>query len=523
MTRELASSAKTLGTRLVLLSLLSAIGLLSRWGDSALAGDEFQDLVKLVPRSANSIVLLNMEKAKNSPLGLKEDWSARIEQAFEDGLMRVPPQATRFVLASEIDFEFMEPLWEAAAIELAEDLSISQIAKLRSGTRDTIEGLPAIIRPNDTCIIRLAPRMVGSMAPANRQAMVRWIREVRKPSPAPLSPYLQRAAVYSDETGSDIIMALDLDGVMSFERVGKYLKAHQKEMNEWKADPVKTAQLLSNTQGVRIGVRISEGQSSKIVVDLGADATELASFAKPLLLQVLADKGALIEDFQTWTVRAKGSEISLTGPLSASGRRRLLSVLESPAQEDVAVTPPNVSPGELAAISAKKSRDYFRAVVGMANDLKQDMRNAKNVASTYLFFEKYAKRIERMPILGVDEELLSYSAFVSSTLRQATGSVKTMGIQSGVRQTQIIASSAGYRDVGYSYGRYGVYGGYGGYGVTTIHDPVAEARGIFAERRVVRAEEKATAATDVQTLRQNLIAATADIRRKMTQKFQIEF
>ena len=37
------------------------------------------------------------------------------------------------------------------------------------------------------------------------------------------------------------------------------------------------------------------------------------------------------------------------------------------------------------------------------------------------------------------------------------------------------------------------------------------------------AEEKGIMATDVQKLRQDLIAATADIRRKMTQKYQIEF
>ena len=131
-------------------------------------------------------------------------------------------------------------------------------------------------------------------------------------------------------------MALDLDGVMSFERVGKYLKAHQKELDEWQADlrPNDERKLLSNIQGIRIGVRIGEKQSSKIAVDLPTDASPVASFAKPLLLQVLADKGALIEDFQSWTVQTKGSEISLAGTLSASGRRRLMSVVDSPVSEN---------------------------------------------------------------------------------------------------------------------------------------------------------------------------------------------
>jgi len=211
--------------------------------------------------------------------------------------------------------------------------------------------------------------------------------------------------------------------------------------------------------------------------------------------------------------------------LTTSGLQRVLTVIESPvssestAQESTA----KPSPGELAASRAKASLDHFHAVTGMADDLKKDMYNSKNLASTQLWFDKYAKRIERLPSLNVDEDLLKYSGFVASALRQATGSVKTMGIQSGVRQSQITSSSAGYGTVGYSAGRYGMYGGYGASGVATTYDPRAEARGIAAERRVVRAEEKAAMATDVQGLRAQIIAATTDIRRKMTQKYQVEF
>ena len=235
MTRQMASSARLPSKMSVPLCLLTAFALLAVWGRPGLAADEFQQLVNQIPRSANAVVLLNMEKAKNSPLGLKEDWKAKVESAFAAGLVRVPPQATRFVLASQIDFEFMEPLWEAAVMDLDEDLSIDRLAKTRRGTLDTIEGLPALAWPNDTYLVQLGPKTLGAMAPANRQAVVRWIREMRKPSPPPLSPYLQKAAVYSDEAGSEIIMALDLDGVMSFERVGKYLKSHRSSWTSGKA------------------------------------------------------------------------------------------------------------------------------------------------------------------------------------------------------------------------------------------------------------------------------------------------
>jgi hypothetical protein len=523
MKPQLASSARLPAKVPVALCRLAAFAWLAVWGRSGLAADEFQGLVNRIPRSANAVVLLNLEKAKNSPLGQKEDWKAKIDSAFAAGAARVPPQAARFVMASQIDFEFMEPLWEAAVMDLDKEIPLGPLAKARGGTLETIEGLPALSLPNDTYLVQFGPKTLGAMAPGNRQAVVRWIREVRKPSPPPLSPYLQKAAAYSDKTGSEIIMALDFDGVMSFERVAKYLKSHQKDLDEWQAkdkmpESLKdVAQVLSNVEGIRIGVRVGEQQSSKIVVDLHTDASLVSSFAKPLLLQALSDKGALIDDFQSWTVQTKGSEISLAGMLSASGRRRLLSVVGSPVSENSLAKAPNVSPGDRPAMEAKKSREYFRTIAGMADDLKQDMRSAKNLASTHLFFDKYAKRIERMPILGVDEDLLNYSAFVANTLRQVTGSVKTMGIQSSARQSQITGSDVSAGDYGYGGYRYGAYGAYG------QRAQMAEIKGVGQERRAVRAEEKGIMATDVQKLRQDLIAATTDIRRKMMQKYQIEF
>jgi hypothetical protein len=91
-----------------------------------------------------------------------------------------------------------------------------------------------------------------------------------------------------------------------------------------------------------------------------------------------------------------------------------------------------------------------------------------------------------------------------------------MGIQSGVRQAQIVSAGAGDA----SYGRYGMYGGYA---AVNSYDRTSDARAAESERRVVRAEEKADAATNIQQLRAGIVSATADIRRKMTQKYQVEF
>ena len=258
-------------------------------------------------------------------------------------------------------------------------------------------------------------------------------------------------------------MALDLEGVASFERVGKYVKAHEQDLKKWQGDEIaplgltEVTRALSGVEGARLGLRVGDQLSGKLVVDFRGDAAPLAPIAKPLLIQILADSGALINDFQAWTVETKGSEISMAGALSASGLRRLMSVVDSPADAAEAPVEKVLSPGEIEAAKGKKSRDYFRTIVGMADDVKGDLKSAKNLASTQLFFDKYAKRIERMPILGIDEELVNYGAYVAKLLRNATGSVKKMGIQSGVREASIISSDAGYGYAGYSYGRYGAW------------------------------------------------------------------
>ena len=352
------------------------------------------------------------------------------------------------------------------------------------------------------------------MGPANRQAVVRWIRDVRKPSPPPLSPYLQKAAVYSDKAGSEIIMAIDLDGVFSYQRISKYLKSKESRLKEWEADLDQLAKLLDTVQGVRIGVRIGEEPSGMDRHRLDGDASIAEPYAKQLILQIMSDRGGAINDVYSWTAKAKGNEISLAGKLSKTGLRRLMSVIDSPATDTG--NDAEVSPGEEQATMAKASLKHYRAVAGIFDNLKSDMKDIKTVSSTAVWFDRYAKRIEKMPVLNVDEELLQYSAFVAHQFRQASLAVKTMGIQSGVRQAQI-TSSGGNGTVAITptadtataltepYGGRDIYG-------------TGEVKAVGAERRVVRAEEKSIAATDVQQIRQTIIAATADIRRKMTQE-----
>ncbi len=485
---------------------------------------QFRELLTRLPGGANAVALVNVEKALDSPYGVAQGWKENVQKAFDAGLVRVPPQTTQFALAAQIDLEFMEPIWEAGVVNVSETIPLATIAEKRSGTLDSIENLPTLVLPNDTYVVQFGPKTLGGMAPANRQAVLRWIRDLRTRSEAALSPYLQRAAEYSDDAGTEVIIAIDLEGVFYPASVHDYLKSKEL-LDQSNVDREELARLLAGVQGVRMGIRIGERPFGKVVVDFAEDVSVTAPFAKPLLLEILADVGATVGALAEWKPAVQGTTISLEGYLSPDGMRRVMSVVESsaPAGTEAREAEETVSPGDLAAIKAQKSLEHFRAVTGMFDDLKKDMKDLKTLSSAQLWFDKYARKIERLPILNVDDELLEYSAYVAQQLRNATGAVKTMGIRGGVRQAQI---TSGDGTVGYGYGggyRFGRYGGYGGYGGYSVYSPYMEARSIGSQRRVVRSQERATMAAKVQTIREEVIAATTDMRRKMTQRYQIEF
>lgn len=485
----------------------------------------FEELVNLMPRSANAVILLNLEKAKQSPLGVREGWDKKIENAFASGITRVPPQATRFVLAADIDFEFLEPVWEAAVMDADIDVSMKQIATRRGGTLDTIEGLSAVDLPDDTYVVQFGPRTLAAFGPGKRQTIIRWIRAVWGTDTQPVSAYLAKLASYSDVAGSEIIMGLDLEGVFSAERVEAYLKERPELLDEWKMDVPTLSKLLSSVQGVRLGVRIGETMSAKMVVDVLGDASATGPYAKPLILQILADRGVAIDDLEEWQFSAKDGEIALGGTLSATGLRRIMSLIDSPVTPETTTPAPATAANanDQTSIEAQATLAHFQAINAMVNDLKQDKKGARSVSVYSTYFDKYARKIERLSVLNVDPEMLEYSAFVASQLRDASSVIRNMGISSAVRERNVQSAGTGYyTGVAGGY-RYGAYGGYG-YGTNyTLYSPRADARGTLQERGRIRTEERGMAAANVQQLRDAIIDATADIRRKMAQKYQMDF
>jgi hypothetical protein len=202
----------------------------------------------------------------------------------------------------------------------------------------------------------------------------------------------------------------------------------------------------------------------------------------------------------------------MQGPLSQDAMRRVFSVIELPTakfsmlpaeeQEDGAT-----SEAENESLLRESSLTYFTSITVLLKDLKRELQGNKAVSS---ILERYAGKIDRMPILHVDDDLLDYGSGVAQTLRGIALSRRQGGIQSG-------AATAGMGGGGYSNYDYG-YGYFGNQG-----DRYSGARRSAADRASIKAQSMA-ASNQARVEGSKAIAdATAEIRRQMTQKYGVEF
>jgi hypothetical protein len=152
---------------------------------------------------------------------------------------------------------------------------------------------------------------------------------------------------------------------------------------------------------------------------------------------------------------------------------------------------------------AAKSQMYFKTVVSMLDDLrgdrkKQDPRGGMDA----VWMDKYATKIDRLPMLNVDEELLTWGSNTAQTLRVMATERRGRGLSAG-------ASKSGLRTGVSSDGYYGI-------NVTTAAATQADANQIDVTQGNIATAKRVEGWRLIDN-------ATADIRKKETQRYRVEF
>ena len=502
---------------------LQILSLISCFLISNRAAAQFQQLAKRVPGSANALVMFDVGKIQASPIAIQKQWQGAHTKAFVDGLVTMPPDTERFVLASQLDYEFMRSIWDVALLDLKQPRLLPDVARKLGGQLDDVGGVEGVALPSDAYVVRFNDKSYGAMAPANRQNVGRWIRETQENSQPQLSSYLTAAIGYVDQVGTPVIIAFDLQDVLTPASITQRLQ-DSATLKGQKVDLASVANSLKGIRGLTLGVTFNKEVYGKIKIDFEGDVSALGSVAKPLLLEVLANHGATIEDFETWTSEVKGNQLTLGGNLSDSGMRRLFSLVDAPLSFVHATA--ESSDQNQAVSAAEASQQYFHSIASLLDDLQDKKGTATHLNMYGVWFEKYAVKVSQLPMLNVDPELLNYGAYIESQLRNASLSVKAKGMRTRARTVNANANQYNTDGTGYRYGRYGDYGAVQ-YGLYNSGNPGAILNNDLRQQQSaatqIQTQETVNMAATATTIMADVKAATSSIRRTMTQKFQIEF
>lgn len=502
-------------------------------GGSPFASAQFSELIGRVPKDANTAIFIDTDKIFKSPVAAEGRWRQRHEAAFRAGVSAISTRATQVVLSARMDLEFGRSVWELSLARFPDGAQIGDVAGRFGGTIDMVEGKSAARLPGDLFVVQLTDRVLAAHTPANRQDVGRWLRSTDIADPSQrYSDYLGRAYRYATEVGTPLIMAIDLNQAASETQWAAGLGRFE----SWKGSEEETlaaAKLLAGIEGVTLGVTFGDRVAGSIRVDFSASPSTVAESGKDLLIEVLENHGSMIEDFRDWSPSVRDNTFRLSGPVSEAGLRRLLSVLALPAPLAGALDDVQLSQDDSPESAARvASQQYFRSVTVLLDDLrgKGKRDGVKTFGQAATWYAKYARKIDALPLLNVDPLLVDFGRRVADGLRGGEMSMKGVGMRTAVRTAGPTATYDGYDD-GYYGGSYGGYRGYynsygAGYGVGqggAVNLAQSSLRAEQQAETVVRTQERVAGAAAVQQLWTQIDQATAEIRRDMTAKYQVEF
>ncbi|MBX3437468.1 MAG: hypothetical protein KF861_08265 [Planctomycetaceae bacterium] len=477
---------------------------------------QFAELSNKIPSGANTIVAMDVAALQKTPLAQQQGWTRKLEAQFVDRAVFLPPEADKLLIAGQIIHpEDLQQAWETAIITMTEPLSMRSIARAEGGYVDDINGKDAVWSPSGAYVVGLNERTLGIISPANRQSVGKWLDDVASNPGDTLTPYLQ-SALNKVAGETQIVLAIDLKNALSPHRVEDRLKGSETlQKSSLKLEDI--VALVMSIQGTTVEVSIGSEARSKARVDFGKPVAMSDVIAKRLVLEALEQIGLEVNDLQEHKFSTVGNSVIAEGPLSATSLRRLLSVVEIPTtnfSQLAEETAEDHSPS--AGDMAKNSQVYFKSVVSLLDDLrsdreKQDTRGGMDA----VWMERYARKIDRLPILFVDEQLLDFGSNCAETLRVMATTRRGAGLTAGSMKSALRTTTGG----AYGGGYYDYSYGYGGAGYVSGSSATSNAK----DRNQIQTQVQ-NQATAKRTEGWRLIEdATADIRRQMTQKYSVAF
>ena len=479
----------------------------------------FEDLLKGASDRDNVVVLANVRGLQRSSMGVSRGWAEKRRRDYLGGLVDLPPTVSRVVVAAQLDTTSLHPTWRAVLIDLTEPITPAEILRRESGTEDRVGGFPVVIIPRGRSFVFLSDKLVAELETANRQEIARWVGSYSRSTRPALARYLQEAAE-GVRPGAQITIAADVAEVFDLEGVRKRLK-EAKALEGKRVDMEQLATTLIGIRGVKLTLEVDKVINGEIRLDFSGSAEALRGVGKDLVLHAMQSMGASLDDLDNWKGSVEDNAFLLRGQLTEQGARMLLSPVTGRTSRgpyaDIttgAQPPPNPK--------AIPSQQYFRSVNSLLDELNKE-KKPKNISQRGYWYEQYASKIESLPILNVDQELLEFGAAVSSTLRGMANLGKAVKDQNAMIQANQINNLALTVPVTYGGGGYGYTPwGAGGYGWNYTVPQQVEVSNYRAVGNLCSRNANTEKAYREATWK-NIAEYIQQTRRKMVAKYNVEF
>lgn len=407
---------------------------------------ELGDVLKYLPDSANSLAIVKIQDLVKSPLGVKEEWAKKHQTQFMAGSVHIPPSVDFVIRAFEFHPEDTRTGKSYGLASLQSPVPMSRLAGHEKARIEMIAGHAAIHTSRNSYFAELTPGLIGGVSPGYRQDLARWVREVDAGKVSAMSPYLKEVATGSGD--AQVLLALDFQDLVNPTAWRARIKSSSAVIDKPNAVTTLT-QLADGLRGVTLKVYVTDKTTAVVALDFNTVVSQTAKpFLKPILIDLLGEAGAALDDLVEGVVDAKDKTATITFDLSEAGLRQVMSMvlmpsLSEPVEETAAATdstdPNKVTTGTPNAgkASVQASKNYYAAVNQVLDDLEKMAKKGGNYNRSAMWHDNFAKKIDQLSIRGVDPELLAYGTRVSSNLRALAVSLRGVPVEVNALQGSV--------------------------------------------------------------------------------------
>lgn len=471
------------------------------------ADDVVSALLPFVPEEANTVVIIRVKRLLDSPRGLQENWRAKQDAEFLAGSVSIGTWFDTIVRGSHVTPAQPHGTWSVGLTLRPAMFSLDAVERVIKGDVEQIAGRPTIVSRRGY-FAELTPDVLGVMsANAPRQDFARWVRRSASPGPARLSPYLMAAA---GDDSPDILVAVDTLDAPNPPVLRERL-ASSPVLKGKTNDQIALFKLLVGLQGFRLAINVSDTTNAAMTFDFSTPTTPQAALLKPILIELLEDAGAAIDELRDAQVSLESKSAVLRFTLSDAGLRRVMSLVPMPTMSYV--QPPSSSASaKPTTADVPASRRYYKAVNRLVADLQRLNRNAREYQKTATWHDSYAKRIEQLPVVGVDPDMLTYGADIARKLHMLAASLRGTKVDLAALQAQ----------TQYSVHVSPIYGPAGWVTPSGYTPAPWEVASNLGDVRAQQAQAVAAGSNDREQIWRSIEADKVRIRNRMAEKYNID-